>query len=184
LSIGETMLKLASTILALTSALVLAGCYESAMPLIAASDFPFTRIVRYSFYEWNADKKQWDMSETGLVVRDQDHYMQLPDMADITDGKNFSLKGIGGGLYVAQQFDDRAYDYDLVKIDGNTIYEYGMPCAAEDRKFVAQKLIDDFKADPQFGNTCTVSNFDKLAQVFRSLAAGNPQPQGKYVIDP
>lgn len=163
---------------------LLAGCYESAHPLIAANmaDFPLGNSTRYRLYEWNTELRQWDISEAGTVTRNGDHYDEIDDIAFIPDAKPFLLKSIWDNSYVAQQNSGSAYVYDLVRIESDAIYEYGMPCEEADRKFVGQGLIDSFSTDNGWGNTCTVSSFEKLARVFRAIAAENRQPHGKYVL--
>lgn len=169
----------------LAFAFLLAGCFESAAPLIAAkdADFPLGNSTRYRLYEWNEQLRQWDISEAGTVTRNGDHYDQIEDVAFIRDAKPFLLKSISGGFYIGQQPNGASYVYDLLKIESDAVYEYGMPCVEADRKFVAQGLIDTFTVDGSFGNTCTVSNFDRLARAFRAIAAENRQPQGKYIVE-
>jgi len=167
---------------ALALAAVLGACFESAQPLISAGDgdFPFDRSVRYTFYEWDKDKGTWQPSETGTVNREGDHYVQLDDGGLVNDAKPFLLKSIGNGYFIAQQPNDAVYFYDLLRIQGDIVYQYGMPCTEADKKFADQGLLDSFTKDTQYGNTCRVSNFDKLTQVLLAIAKDRPQPQGMY----
>jgi hypothetical protein len=162
----------------------LGACFESAQPLIAANDadFPFDRGVRYTFYEWDKDRRTWQPSETGTVTREGDHYVQLEDGAANNDATPFVLKSIGNGYFIAQQPDHSVYIYDLVRIQGDIVYQYGMPCTDEDRKFADQGLLDSFTADTQSGNSCKVSSLDKLTRVLRAIATERPQPQGMFAI--
>jgi len=118
------------------------------------------------------------------VRRDGDHYVQLTDIGVSDTGDPFLLKSIGDNYYIAQKVDNSLFIYDLVRINGNIVYQYGLPCADEDRKFVAQGLIDSFAVDSPGGNKCTVSSLEKLARLFRAIAAERSQPQGMYGIDP
>ena len=179
------MLKRLQVAIALLFTVMLGGCYESATPLIAArdADFPFERTFHYTFYEWNKDTRNWQPSETGTISRDGDHYVQLTDVGTNDKGDPFLLKSIGDNYYIAQQPNNANFIYDLVRINGNIVYQYGMICADEDKKFVTQGLIDSFKTDSTRGNICAVSNLDKLARLFRAIAAERPQPQGMFGMD-
>jgi len=170
--------------IALALALILGGCFESTTPLIPAAnaDYPFERTFHYTFYEWNKDTKVWQPSETGTISRDGDHYVQLPDIGN-DQGDAFLLKSIGDNYYIAQQPNKATFIYDLVRINGNIIYQYGMSCADEDKKFVEQGLIDSFKTDSTRGNVCAVSSLEKVARLFRAIAAERPQPQGMFGVD-
>jgi hypothetical protein len=172
-----------SAITAILAAL-LSGCFESEQPLISAqnADYPFERDFHYVFYEWNKDAKNWEPSETGTVKRDGDHYVQLPDVGN-DSGDPFLLKAIGDNFYIAQQPSKSSHIYDLVRINGNIIYQYGMSCTDADKRFAQQKLIDSIKTDSNGGNTCMVSSLDKLGRVFRAIADERPQPQGMFGVD-
>jgi hypothetical protein len=165
-------------------AMALGACFESAQPLIAPgnADFPFNTGVRYTFYEWDKDKGIWQPSETGTVNREGDHYVQLDDGGLVKDAKPFLLKSIGNGYFVAQQPNEMVYVYDLLRIQGDIVYQYGMPCTDADKTFADDGLLDSFTKDTQYGNTCTVSDFDKLTQVLRTIAKDRPQPQGMYAL--
>ena len=178
------MRKLLHSAVAAVLAAMLSGCFESEQPLITAgnADYPFDRDFHYVFYEWNKDSKNWEPSETGTVKRDGDHYVQLADVGN-DNGNPFFLKAIGDNFYVAQQPNRSNYMYDLVRINGNIIYQYGMSCTDEDKKFAEQKLIDSFKAESNGGNTCRVSNLNQLGRVFRAIAVDRPQPQGMFGMD-
>ena len=168
----------------LALAMGLGACFESAQPLIAANDadFPFDRGVRYTFYEWDKERRTWQPSETGTVTREGDHYVQREDGALTNDGTPFVLKSIGNGYFVAQQPERSVFIYDLVRIQGDVVYQYGMPCTDEDRKFTDQGLLDSFTADTPSGNSCKVSSLDKLTRVLRAIATERPQPQGMYAV--
>jgi hypothetical protein len=167
----------------LALAIALGACFESVQPLIAAkdADFPFTSSFRYTLYEWDKEKGIWTPSETGTVNREGDHYVQLDDGGLVREEKPFLLKSVGNGYFIAQQPNEMVYIYDLLKIQGNVVYQFGMPCADEDKKYADQKLLDSF-SEGQFGNTCRVSNFDKLRQVLLAVAKERSQPQGMYAI--
>ena len=166
-------------------AIALGACFQSVQPLIAAkdADFPFTSSFRYTLYEWDKEKSVWTPSETGTVNREGDHYVQLDDGGLVREAKPFLLKSIGNGYFIAQQpSGDMVYIYDLLKIQGDIIYQFGMPCTDADRKYADQGLLDSFMKDTQYGNTCRVSDFDKLRQVLLAVAKERPQPQGMYGI--
>jgi hypothetical protein len=176
----KTILRCAVVVVAMA----VGACFESAQPLISAksADFPLGPNLRYTFYEWDKEKKTWQPSETGMVNREGDHYVQIDDGGLVRDAKPFLLKSIGDGYFVAQQPDERVYIYDLLKIQGDVVYQFGMPCADADKKFADQGLLDSFMKDTQYGNTCRVSDFDKLKQVLFAIAKERPQPQGMYAI--
>jgi hypothetical protein len=167
----------------LTLAIALGACFESVQPLIAAkdADFPFDRTFRYTLYEWDKKKSVWTPSETGTVNRDGDHYVQVDDGGLVKDATPFLLKSVGNGYFIAQQPNDMVYIYDLLKIQGNVVYQFGMPCSDEDKKYADRKLLDSHVGG-QYGNSCRVSNFDKLRQVLLAVAKERPQPQGMYAI--
>ena len=169
---------------ALVCSVLLSGCYQSAAPLIApgAADFPWGARVRYTSFEWNAAMRQWEPAEPGVTSRDGDHYVQVVDGSPPGDATPFTLKSIGGDFYIGQEEADSRYVYDLLKIEGDLVYEYAMSCDESARKYVAQGLIDDIKMEGLLGNTCTVSSFDKLAQVLRAIAE-NGQPKANFVIE-
>lgn len=164
-------------------AIALGACFESVQPLIAAkdADFPFTSNFRYTLYEWDKEKSVWTPSETGTVNREGDHYVQLDDGGLVREAKPFLLKSIGDGYFIAQQPNEMIYIYDLLKIQGNVVYQFGMPCADSDKKYADQKLLDSHISG-QYGNSCRVSNFDKLRQVLLAVAKERSQPQGMYAI--
>ena len=165
-------------------AAMLCGCFQSAQPLINAqnADYPFDGTFHYTFYEWSKDSKTWSPSDTGTIKRDGDHYMQLADVGT-DNGDPFFLKSIGDNLYIAQQPDKSNFIYDLVRLNGNIIYQYGLACSDEDQKFAAQGLIDSFKPESSGSNTCVVSSLDKLTRMFRAIAAERRQPQGMFGRD-
>jgi hypothetical protein len=165
-------------------AIALGACFESAQPLIAAkdADFPFQSTIRYTFYEWDKAKSTWQASETGTVNRDGDHYVQLDDGGLVKDAAPFLLKSIGNGYFIAQQPNNAVYIYDLLRFQGDIVYQYGIACADADKKYADQGLVDSFTKDTQFGNTCRVSSFAKLSQTLRAIANDRPQPQGMFTI--
>jgi hypothetical protein len=165
-------------------AMALGACFESAQPLIAAkdADFPLPNTFRYTLYEWDKAKSIWTPSETGTVNREGDHYEQIDDGGLVREAKPFLLKDIGNGYFIAQQPNEMSYIYDLLKIQGDVVYQFGMPCTDADKKFADQGLLDSFTKDTQWGNTCRVSDFDKLKQVLFAIAKERPQPQGMYGI--
>ena len=170
---------------ALILAAVVGACFESAEPLIAANDadFPFDKGVRYTFYEWDKERRVWHPNETGTLRRDGEHYVQLDDGSQRTDPDPIMFKSIGNGYFIAQQKENAAYIYDLVRLQNDMAYQYGLACANEDRKFADQGLLDSFTPTDRSGNTCRVSSFDKLRQIFLAIVAERPQPQGMYTID-
>ena len=176
----KTILRCAVVVVAMA----VGACFESAEPLILAkgADFPLGTNLRYTFYEWDKEKKTWQPSETGMVNREGDHYVQIDDGGLVRDAKPFLLKSIGDGYFIAQQPDDRVYIYDLLKIQGDVVYQFGMPCMDADKKFADQGLLDSFMKETQYGNTCRVSDFDKLKQVLFAIAKERPQPQGMYAL--
>lgn len=163
----------------------LSACYQSTAPLIApgAGDFPFGARVRYAAFEWNVEMRQWEPSEPGSTSREGDHYVQAADGSAPGNVTPFTLKGIGGGFYIGQEEADSHYTYDLLKIEGDIVYEYALSCSESDRTFVAQGLIDTIAMEGVVGDVCTLSNFDKLARVFRAVAESR-QPKAKFVIQP
>jgi hypothetical protein len=165
-------------------AVALGACFESVQPLIAASDadFPFDRSFRYTLYEWDKEKGVWQPSETGTVNREGNHYVQIDDGGLVKEAKPFLLKSIGNGYFIAQQPNEMVYIYDLLRIQGDIVFQYGMPCTDNDKKYADQGLLDSFVKDTQYGNTCRVSDFDKLRQVLLAAAKDRPQPQGMYGI--
>jgi hypothetical protein len=175
----KTILRCAVVVVAMA----VGACFESAQPLISAktADFPLGTNLRYTFYEWDKEKKTWQPSETGTVNRDGDHYVQLDDGGLVKDATPFLLKSVGDGYFIAQQPNDMVYIYDLLKIQGDVIYQFGMPCEDADKKFADQGLLDRF-IETQYGNTCRVSDFDKLKQVLFAIAKERPQPQGMFGI--
>ena len=164
-------------------ALVVGACFESAQPLIssASADFPFAKSFRYAFYEWDKEAKTWQPSGTGTINRDGDHYVQIDDGGLVQEAKPFLMKSVGDGYFIAQQPNEMSYIYDLLKIQGDVVYQFGMPCEDADKKYADQGLLDGFM-ETQYGNTCRVSNFDKLRQVMFAIAKERPQPKGMYAI--
>jgi len=177
------MNRLRNVAIAFLCSTLLSACYQSAAPLIAAGtgDFPFAAKLRYTAFEWNAEMRQWEPSEPGTTSREGDHYVQIVDGGAPSDTTPFTLKSIGGGFYIGQEESDSHYNYDLLKIEGDIVYEYALSCSESDRPFLAQGLIDAIAMEGVVGNVCTVSNFDKLAAVFRA-GAGSRQPKAKFVI--
>jgi hypothetical protein len=106
----------------LVCALALAGCYESKAPLIAPSEaeFPFADGTRYVFYEWNAESRHWDTNLVGSLTRENDHYDQFDETGYLTGTKSFRLKAIGGD-YIAQQENEQAYLYDLIRVEDDIV---------------------------------------------------------------
>jgi hypothetical protein len=166
-------------------AAVLAACFESAEPLIGANggDFPLAPLTRYTFYEWDKERRTWQPNETGTLRREGDHYVQLDDGGRLNDANPIRLKTIGNGYFIAQQQNNALYIYDLLRIQNDVVYQFGFPCSPADRKFLDQGLLDAFTADERWGNSCKVSSFDKLRQIFLANAAEQGQPHGMYVLD-
>jgi hypothetical protein len=177
------MTRLRNVAIAVLCSALLSACYQSTAPLIApgTADFPFGAQFRYTAFEWNTEMKQWEPDEPGSTSREGDHYVQASDGSPPSDASPFTLKSIGGGFYIGQEESDSHYNYDLLKIDGDTVYEYALSCGESDRTFLAQGLIDKIAIEGVLGNVCTVSNFDKLAAVFRA-GAQSRQPKAKFVI--
>jgi hypothetical protein len=175
----KTILRCAVVVVAMAAG----ACFESAEPLISATsaDFPLGTNLRYTLYEWDKEQKTWTPSETGMVNREGDHYVQIDDGGLVKDAKPFLLKGIGDGYFIAQQPNEKTYIYDLLKIQGDIVYQFGMPCEDADKTFADQGLLDGFM-ETQYGNTCRVSDFDKLKQVLFAIAKERPQPQGMYAL--
>jgi hypothetical protein len=178
------MLRHVQRFAAVGLAAILAACFESAQPLIAANEaeFPFGALTRYTFYEWDKERRSWQPNETGTVKREADHYVQLDDGGRLSDSNPIRLKGIGDGYFIAQQQNNSTYVYDLMKIQNDVAYQFGFPCSAADKKYVEQGLLDGFTADDRWGNTCRVSSFDKLRQIFLANAAEQNQPLGMYAL--
>jgi hypothetical protein len=170
---------------AVALAAVLGACFESAEPLIATNDadYPFDKGVRYTFYEWDKERRTWQPQETGTLRREGDHYVQLDDGAKRNDPSPILFKDIGRGYFIAQQKESSAYIYDLVLLQNDIAYQFGFACATEDKAFADKGLLDSFTPTERSGNTCRVSNFDKLKEIFFAIAAERQQPQGMYAID-
>jgi hypothetical protein len=170
---------------AVALAAVVSACFESAEPLItgAEADFPFAPSVRYSFYEWDKQRRVWQPHETGTLKRDGDRYLQLDDGGRLDGSNGIRFKAIGDGYFVVQQQNAAAYVYDLLRIQNNIVYQFGFACTESDRKFVERGLLDGFAATERSGNTCKVSSLDKLRQIFLANAAEQNQPYGMYTID-
>jgi hypothetical protein len=177
------MNRLRNVAIAFLCSALLSACYQSAAPLIApgAADFPFGARLRYTAFEWNIEMRQWEPSEPGSTSREGDHYVQTADGSTPGDVTPFTLKSIGDGFYIGQEEADSHYTYDLLKIEGDTVYEYALSCSESDQTFVVQGLIDAIAMEGVVGNICTVSSLDKLARVFRAVAESR-QPKAKFVI--
>ena len=159
--------------------MLLSGCYQSAAPLIApgAGDFPFGARVRYTSFEWNAEMRQWEMAEPGLTLRDGDHYVQMVDGSAPSNATPFRAEEHRRRSLCRTGMADSHYVYDLLKIEGDIVYEYAMSCDESDRKFMVQGSIDDIKMEGLLGKTCTVSSFDKLSQVASRVSPKEPSVQ-------
>ena len=179
------MTKMGQGCAAVALAAMLAACFESAEPLIVASqaDFPFAQVSRYTFYEWDKERRVWQPHETGTLKREGDHYVQLDDGGRLDGSNAIRLKAIGDGYFIAQQQSNAIYIYDLLRMQNNIVFQFGFACAEADRRFVEQGLLDSFTPTERSGNVCRVSSLEKLRQIFLANAAEQNQPYGMFTID-
>jgi hypothetical protein len=170
------------------AALALAGCYVTTKPLITQANaaYPFTAGA-YKSYEWREDKT-WKLSGSGAISRVGDHYRlhhnpdpgEAPDSGDDID---FIVADLGDGYYAAevQDKDDPNIMLDVVKVEGDAVYQYVLSCEPEDKTLADRGIIDKFEAS-QYSPTCTVSSLDQLRRAFRAKLAAGLVPHGKYVV--
>ena len=159
-------------------AVVLSGCFFSTAPLISPGDAAHvldgkTAYIRSTTRDGG---KTWTEDETGTISVSDDGY-SLNDEKDAT----FILKAAFGGYYIAQQADKDGYNYDLVRIDGDKAYVFHFSCADEDQRHVRAGLIDSITGDGD-NLQCFVSDFGKLAAVFKARIDNGALPKSLYVI--
>jgi hypothetical protein len=159
--------------------MLLGGCFESATPLIAATnaDYPFEQPFHYMFYEWNKDAKNWEPSETGTISRDGDHYVQLADLGNSDKGDPFLLKSIGDNYYIAQQPNNSSFIYvRSARRIISTNMGWRAPTGTRVRRTGPARFIHRRSTA---GSICVVSSLRK-GRLFRAIAAERPQPQGMF----
>ncbi len=181
------MTKKLPSIFAFGVALALTGCgFTSDKPLIGSSqaDYPLKDGAHYVHYELDAATGQWQKTgEANLHLQNGNYQLAgMKNSSGNTDASHtFLVKAIGDGYYIAQE----DY-YDLLKIDGNTVYVYRIRCEPDfDRKLAATGVIDRIGSAEGGGDdaSCIVSSLDNLTQVFHIRLAYGAAAEEKYVAE-
>jgi hypothetical protein len=173
---------------ALTCALTLAACYVTEKPIITAANaaYPFTDGTAFTAWTWDDEKKAFEQSGSGKLVRDGERYRMVPNPEpgqehDADDEVTFMLSDIGDGYYAAEAREkDGKILMDAIKVEGDTILQYVLMCEADDKKLADQGIIAKFE-DGEFTDTCTVANLDQLKRALRAKLAAGMKPRAKYV---
>jgi hypothetical protein len=192
------------------AAILLAGCFASQQPLIAAAtaDTPFADGVRVADYANCAGALGGLTGCTGykrdttatLNLRDGE-YVVHPDptsnpLANLPAVKSagdmrFSVKGVGGGLYVMQLplgadtgGSSLRYAYALLRVTGDTAYFYLFSCEKNgDMAYVKSGALKAISAE-LLVPTCEADSLAGLGQVFRDRLANGAVPDWKLEILP
>lgn len=183
-------MRAVSFALATVAAVSLTGCYVSTKPLITGANavFPLPASATYKSSSLDDGDSPSDDSSTGRLVRTGDHYTLHPDpepghAPDPKDDMDFRLADIGGGYYAAEADDteDKQIIMDIVRIDGDTVYQYVLTCEDDDKKLADTHVIDAYEHS-EYDNTCTVSSLEQLKRAFRIKLDAGLQPHGKYTF--
>jgi hypothetical protein len=171
------------------AALLLAGCYVTTKPIITPANaaYPFADGTTFTAWSWEEDKKEWEPSGSGKVIRVADRYRLKPDpepgeQPDAEDEVLFLLADLGGGVYAAQaqENDDNTILLDIAKVEGDTVYQYVLMCGPDDKKLADQGIIETYE-HAEFADTCAVGSLDQLRRAFEAKLAAGMVPRAKYV---
>ena len=178
-----------SIALAAAAALSLSACYVASKPLVTGANAVFP-LADGAFKSFSANDTNggWDESGSGNLRRVGDHYTLHPDpepghAPDPKDDTDVRLADMGGGYFAAEADDmeDNQRIMDVVKIDGDTAYQYVLTCEDDDKKLADTHVIEAFEHS-EYDNTCTVSSLEQLSRAFHAKLDAGLQPHGKYVF--
>ena len=197
----------------LAACLLLSGCFMSAKPLITAktADVPFadgshfveeTNCAGPAQMVCGTNKGYHTTASSGTMRIEHGHYVMKSDpgssfAAAAGAGGNSDpallLKGVGGGLYIAQMdmgADPKGgmpgggrYLYELLDVKGKDAYVYSFTCEQnDDRHYVkAGELASVTSAMGM--PICNASDLSGLAAIFRERVAGGEQPSERMVFN-
>lgn len=169
--------------IAACACLLLAACYVSDNPLYNAttdSFYPFAAGSHYQRYS-STPEGEWNADETGTLNLNGSWYQTVNSKGD--QSKPFILKSWGQYAIVEGQ-EDNGYIYDLVRIDGNTIYDYGISCDDDNPDALKNAgLISRIDTDEDGFSSCTVESGQNLEQIMQRALDAGAKPDSKYVIE-
>jgi len=162
----------------------LGGCFTSAAPLIppAQAEFPVAAPAEI-------DSVHADGTSSPLWLERQADVYVLVDRGGKKDGKpsvevkhRFVVRGIGGGLFVAQRFPDSGAlacpcMYGLIEMKGGRISVYDFEDFGSSQQ-LSDEEIARYGITIEDGNY-QLSSFDATAQLFRVLLE-RPRPDNVY----
>lgn len=162
-------------------ALVLTGCFVSKTALIQPDQAAhvFDGETSYTRSSLGDDGQTWVEDEKGSMSTVEGGYVARS--GEDKDDAPVMLRQAFDDYYVAQQAGTDEFYYDLARIDGDRLYLYHFTCGDEDQRHVNARLIDSLsgKGDDL---RCNISDFGKLAQVFKARLDAGALPKSLYVI--
>lgn len=153
----------------LAAAVVLASCYETATPLIngTIAQWPLGDGITYT----KRDSAGTLAPVSGRLWRDGDTYLILDDGSTEDPGR-IRFHALRDNLFVAQRDNGGRYNYDLVRVEADAVYAYGLRCdPAEDALFIASGVMT---VSTDVDVTCTPNSLDTLQAVFEAKSGSAP----------
>ena len=175
---------------AAVAALALCSCFVASNPLITKANAVWPLDGKtYTSYSWDDATSSWKQSGSGKLERRADTYRLHPDpdpgqQPNPKDDMDFLLADLGGGYFAAQAIDTgdaHTILLDVIKRDGNTVYEFVLKCVDADKALAAAGVIDKFEHS-SYDDTCTVSSLDQVRKVLKARLAAGEKPHGKFVF--
>lgn len=163
--------------------LLLAACFGSDNALYnptTDSFYPFAAGAHYQRYTSTTDGG-WNTDESGTLNLSGSWYQTVNSKGD--QSKPFILKSWGQYAIIEAQNGDK-FIYDIVKIDGNTVYEYDLSCDDNDPDALKNAgLISRVDTDDNGMSTCTVDSAQALQQIMQRALDAGAKPDSKYVLE-
>jgi hypothetical protein len=163
--------------------LLLAACYVSDNPLYNAttdSFYPFAAGAHYQRYT-STPEGEWNLDESGTLNLNGSWYQTVNSKGD--QSKLFIVKSWGQYAIIEGQ-DGNSYIYDLVRIDGDTVYDYGVSCDDDDPDALKNAgLISRIDTDENGLSSCKVETADALQQILQRALDAGAKPDSKYVFE-
>ena len=165
-----------SRLLAASTTLLLAACYNSDTPLLTAAeaDYPFAQRIEYTRTDVAGVQTQ------GTLRRDGDHYVL--DQPGQDPETTLLFQQLEGEYYLVQETDTAlgTANYDAVRITPDTVYLLGMRCS---EIFDADAVIagDFYAEDADFGLSCEAFDLEPIRAALKERMS-SVLPQESYLI--
>lgn len=181
------MRRLATRLVLGCALLTLSACFESKELLFSKANaaYPFANHTNYILYTRETGRREtdWKQSYAGTITLGTNRiYTEAHHNGGKESTSSVLLFSIGDGYYIIADISDpgasgRVY-YDLLKLDGTTVYRYGLDCASA----VKADLIAAAISPPDTDGFCNVKTLDGLIATFRRMIDQGSAPGEKYEL--